>query len=65
MLNGKPLNLNVYVPVCFICNHRYLSQYEQMGRRICKDCLTLGPMAFREGIAKGVERQNEMKHKKD
>lgn len=63
MFDQSPLNTTVYMPVCFICNARFLSQHKIAGRTICKTCIKLDPLEFRAKLIKAGERNKERKVK--
>lgn len=61
--SSLPLNTTVYMPVCYICNARFLSPHNIAGRTICKTCIKLPPQAFRAKLIKASERAKERKAK--
>lgn len=63
MFDQSPLNITVYMPVCFICNARFLSQHKIAGRTICKTCIKLPADKFRAKLIKAGERTKERKIK--
>lgn len=63
MLNQSPLNMTVYMPVCYTCNVRFLSPHKIAGRTICKTCIKLDPLEFRAKLIKASERAKEVKRK--
>lgn len=63
MFDASPLNMTVYMPVCYTCNARFLSQHKIAGRTICKTCIKLDPLDFRAKLIKASERAKERKAK--
>lgn len=63
MFDQSPLNTTVYMPICYTCNARFLSQHKIAGRAICKTCIKLPADKFRAKLIKAAERAKEVKRK--
>lgn len=63
--DGSSLTGDIFLPVCFTCNKRWISKTKHKPDSICSSCYYLPVGVFNKMYERALQRKEEMKYKKD